>query len=543
MKRERTPSPDIPHKRELPSMSSNSSLSDSIKASSDLESRVLRASTGPGSIVSTSSSQMSDSNSSDRTLSLAPQHQALQSAIAIMAAPKDGSSITTHAFKSESGLSTPPISLVIPEDSTSGSHDHKPLSVTTCPPPECYPAFHTGNVIIYCNLTTPPRKWQLHSAILARHSSWFREVMHLSPEAGTSFHGWLFFLLEQHDGNIKLVLQRSRPLSDLEVKDHILEVLGIKIEELSDNTSPGTYPTPPASVEPLADSPINTSPNTAHTEAVDNWDQVLASFYAIPPRLPAIDISTTLSTSESLLNIAASLDCVSLLSAPISTALQSHRHALYTHISRDPARYLLLSLILKNSAIYTESLIHIIGAHPCWPWPTKRSVIPDRIQNLVAKKAAELETLCTQTERDLLTLTIKVSKGAVRPDVPSHFDTWFTVQVFRDTLAKQFNALDTDRKKSLKRGTLFRKIRKGGAEYMPYEEVRRLMENVMPSAVEGLEEDLRLLKDYAKGFVEEVCVDEGMAGTDGEGNGEGVGWLTCIKIGNEDIPWLDEWRE
>ncbi|KAH7074584.1 hypothetical protein BKA63DRAFT_566250 [Paraphoma chrysanthemicola] len=367
--------------------------------------------------------------------------------------------------------------------------------------------------------------------------------MHLSPEAGTYFHGWLFFLLEQHDGNIKLVLQRSRPLRDVEGRDNVLDVLGIKIEEFSDNTPPGTYPTPPASVGPTTASPTHSSANNIHAEAVDNWDQVLASFYAIPPRLPAVDISTTLSISESLLTIAASLDCVSLLSAPVSTALQSHRHALYTHISRDPARYLLLSLLLKNSAIYTESLIHIIGAHPCWPWPTKRSVLPDRIQNLIAKKANELENLCTQTERDLLTLTINVSGGAVQPNVPSHFDTWFTVQVFCDTLAQQVNALDTDRKKSLKRGTLFRKIRKGGAEYMPYEEVRRLMERVMPSAVEGLEEDLGLLKEYAKGIVEEVCVDEGMVGTEGEGKGEGVRWLTCVKIGKGDIPWEDEWKE
>mgnify|MGYP003624084656 CR=1 FL=1 len=68
---------------------------------------------------------------------------------------------------------------------------------------------------------------------------------------------------------------------------------------------------------------------------------------------------------------------------------------------------------------------------------------------------------------------------------------------------------------------------------MPDEEMRRLMARVMPSAVEGLEEDLGLLKECARGIVEEVCVDEGMV----DGEREGVGWLTCVKIGREDIPW------
>ncbi|KAF2026087.1 hypothetical protein EK21DRAFT_103509 [Setomelanomma holmii] len=266
------------------------------------------------------------------------------------------------------------------------------------------------------------------------------------------------------------------------------------------------------------------------------WSSIFASFYNLPPRIPAENIATTLSTSEQLLKVADALNCTSLLSASISTALQSHRHALYNVISRDPARFLLLSFSLQNSSIYTGSQIYIIGAYPCWPWPTKRSVLPAFIMDLVNTKAEELDKTCLEAERDLLTLTITVPTGPVQAHVNSQFDTWFIVQTFRDTLAQQFHALDCDRKKPLKRGTLFRKIRKGGVEYMPYEEMRRLMTRVMPGAVDSLEEDLGLLKEHARGVMEEVSRNEGMVDI----KGVEVGWLMCARIERRDIPWMVE---
>lgn len=110
-----------------------------------------------------------------------------------------------------------------------------------------------------------------------------------------------------------------------------------------------------------------------------------------------------------------------------------------------------------------------------------------------------------EVERELL-LTIHIHKsGPVEPHQHSHFDTWFIVQTFRDTLARTFHALDNDRRAALKRGALFRKIRKGGEEYMSLGEMRRLIGRIMPSAVENLEEDLDMLKEVAKGIVEDVA--------------------------------------
>jgi hypothetical protein len=123
--------------------------------------------------------------------------------------------------------------------------------------------------------------------------------------------------------------------------------------------------------------------------------------------------------------------------------------------------------------------------------------------------------------------------GPVEPHQHSHFDTWFVVQTFRDTLARTFHSLEQDRQGSLKRGALFRKIGKGGEEYMSAGEMRRLISRIMPSAVENLEEDLGMLKDVAKGVVKDVARNELIMDVEGQG----VGYLTCVRIGKEDIPW------
>jgi hypothetical protein len=403
---------------------------------------------------------------------------------------------------------------------------------------DSYPVFSTSDVFIQCNLVNPPKQWRLHSAILDRHSSWFRHEMQIASRNRERSGSLFFFLLEEHNGNMTLVLQEGR--SAPRGNDSLPFTVKAEATETSSNTE--AIPTPPVSTTTsisvsklvsTADANTHVPDHEARTNTVEIYNQILGSFYSIPLRIPSETLTQTLTTCESLLKISQNLACTPLISAQITISLQHHRYALFTAIASDPARYLVLATNLENDAMYTESLIHIIGAHPSWPWPTKREVLPAYITKLVDRKSEELDRLCTDIERELLLLTIQVANRSVEPLEHSQFDTWFVVQVFRDTLARTFHGLDGSSSKSLKRGTLFRKIKRGGAEYMPYEEVRRLMSRIMPSAVENLEEDLGLLKEFASGIVEDVARNEALVDVEREK----VGWLTCTTVGREDIPW------
>jgi hypothetical protein len=68
---------------------------------------------------------------------------------------------------------------------------------------------------------------------------------------------------------------------------------------------------------------------------------------------------------------------------------------------------------------------------------------------------------------------------------------------------------------------------------MPCEDVRRMMEQVMPSAVQNLSEDLAMLKREASIYVEDLARNECLLDVEAQK----VGWLTCVRIEKEDIPW------
>lgn len=340
------------------------------------------------------------------------------------------------------------------------------------------------------------------------------------------FHSWLFFLLEERDGEVGLVMGRVRRASEELGWRETLDRLGIEVESRYDSTAATTVPSPPASID------THTHEAKDHTEIIDLYEQIFGSFYSNPLRIPPGTINTTLLFSEFITQIALDLGCIHLISAQLGTALQAHRQALFVAIKNDPARWLKLALHLENEPIYTEALVHIIGAHPCWPCFTKRTVLPEEITKLVASKAGKLEQAVTEAERELLLLTIQVHNGSVQPQESSEFDTWFIVQTFRDQLARDFHALDTSKTRTLKRGLMIRQIKAGGSTYMPYEEMRRLMGMIMPSAVANLEEDLGLLKKYASEIVGDLARN-GLC-LDVERNG--VGYLTCVEVGRGDVP-------
>jgi hypothetical protein len=296
-------------------------------------------------------------------------------------------------------------------------------------------------------------------------------------------------------------------------------------------------------VMPKKPSKPEAAPDTDTTDITSIYSQVFGTLYNTPPSIPRTSITATLAHAEALIAVATTLGCLSnthILTSTINNTLASYHQPLFHAIKKDPARWLLLSLALQNDSIYTESLIHISGAHPSWTWPTKRSVLPDEIRRLVIKKSKELDVMCLEAERDLMLLTIRMHNNKpASVEENSQFDTWFIVSTFRDILARELASLDDNRKKSLSRGTLFQKIYHGGSAYMEESEMRRLMERIMPSAASNLSEDLGMLKREASECVRELAENGCLLDVE---RAE-VGWLTCTKVGREDIPWYSEKME
>ena len=69
---------------------------------------------------------------------------------------------------------------------------------------------------------------------------------------------------------------------------------------------------------------------------------------------------------------------------------------------------------------------------------------------------------------------------------------------------------------------------------METEEVREACEGIIRSSWKDLAGDLKMLKAYVRGVVEEVGWNELMIDADANG----VGYLTCVKVGREDLGWV-----
>jgi hypothetical protein len=283
---------------------------------------------------------------------------------------------------------------------------------------------------------------------------------------------------------------------------------------------------------------LEDSPNAHHFTAIACYTQILGSFYNIPPKLSTTNIATVLTQSESLIKIATELGCPHLLQPHLSNIYASYRQSLYHAISADVPRWLALSLALENRAVYTECLIHLVGAHPKLPWPTRRTAIP--VQHLIAQKARDLATLRGDVERELLLVTLHIRDLRTRRDRPfdprekAEIEPWIVVQVFRDEIAQHISKVDKHPEASVHLGKLYRGISKGTFNWLSTEYVREMVMPTMKLEWKDLGEDMKKLRASAATAVERLADNQLMIDPDAHG----VGYLTCVKVGDRDIPWL-----
>ncbi|KAF2181679.1 hypothetical protein K469DRAFT_691770 [Zopfia rhizophila CBS 207.26] len=356
-----------------------------------------------------------------------------------------------------------------------------------------FPNFRSGDVVISTKLGEIEKRYQLHSSVLTRHSTWFQHVLKQIDPMDPHL-SWYSFTLEETPWSIpKLVRQPTR----------------------------GEHPVPFNTNQDVCIKTEDTGHDTFSMHSVStNSDSGAIN---ISPPISTTDIGTTLIQSELITQIAEELGSLHLIHPHLGSIFAQFRQELYVAIKGDPARGIKLSIPLENSSIYTEAMIHLVGAHPAWPWPTNRTSIPSALRQLIAHKSKELDVQCLEAEHDLMLNTITVGK---RPTI---------IQLFRDWLCNVLTEQsETRSKQSLERGTLFRNLYKGGEAYLPFEEVKEVCGTIRGmSEWTDLSGDLKMVKQYGAAAAEDLARNEFMI----EPKANGVGYLTCVKVELKDIWW------
>ncbi|KAH8663607.1 hypothetical protein BGZ60DRAFT_565649 [Tricladium varicosporioides] len=288
-------------------------------------------------------------------------------------------------------------------------------------------------------------------------------------------------------------------------------------------------------------------------QVLETYNSIFLIFYNKPPKISTINIDIALQQSEGLVKLAEHLDCVSLVRPHLSNTLLSYGRTLYKAILQDPPRWLLLSTYLESAPIFREAIVHIVGMHPIWPWhetATRDYFKPDILQ-LIDKKALELKILKTDINSKLFCSSITVDGQEVRiwKNNKATFDTFFVVSLWRDWFVGGISKTKSSRDKALEQpinssrniidAVPYRLMGQGGEAYLPLGETLTLLRDFKGKDFarwdpREVNEDLMIMKLFAMKEVKPLLASESMLDLEAEG----IGYFTCTKIANEELPWV-----
>ncbi|KAI9791995.1 MAG: hypothetical protein M1816_003264 [Peltula sp. TS41687] len=451
---------------------------------------------------------------------------------------------------------------------------------------DSFPRFSKGTVRIYLSPESK-HQYKLHKAVLERNSSWFNQSFEAwedmtLEDKGNSIRGnraldgaKYYYVLERPEGDEDCCLSFAEAIAIMS-KPQSSSPAELKHENLTSTLQPGIKALESVVSEYL--SGISTDmadPNTilradaSKQKSIENsspaehvleaYNNLFLSYYNISPKLCTDDINAALSQGELLTKIAEEYNSVSTIRAYVGHSLSQYRRELYTSIAKDPPRWLRISIPLQSTAIFTESIIHVVGCWPTWPWPTQRACLSKDIRKFILSKAKKLDEKRRKVNQDLFLNTITIENRAVDlTEGSSNFETWMVVQIFRDWLCGEVNQT-RDRLLS-HRARHYRLLQAGGDAYLPLDAQVETLPTLFPAFDwDDVATDLKMLKDYATYAVRDICknnlmigldllsgiqIDSAVGGGDDEIEDEGEGvrldrdYLTCTEVGMDEFPWL-----
>jgi hypothetical protein len=287
------------------------------------------------------------------------------------------------------------------------------------------------------------------------------------------------------------------------------------------------------------------------SEVLDAYHFLFQSYYNIPPAISTTDVHQAVEQAGLLVKVAALYQSLPSVRPHICYSLLSHGRDLHSAILQNPPHFLLLSLKLRCAPIFREAIIHIVGQAPLWPWPVSRDVIPAKVLHLIETKIVDFRSAKNAVNTELFTSCL--AKGNARITItkidPGTLDTWVVVQMWHDWFCGAVRECNTMREKQGKvvEGNMYRLIARGGDSYLPIEDVLRVLRpfKAQPGSSEWgnwqrkeVEEDLRMMKEYAAKAVKGLVINRAMINVMGGEDERDVGHLTCVKVEENELPWV-----
>lgn len=282
--------------------------------------------------------------------------------------------------------------------------------------------------------------------------------------------------------------------------------------------------------------------STEYYLAVDAHDNLFRFFHNMEPEMDGFDINHALGQLEYIFTIAKFYNCLPLIRQNrhyLSNHMLQFGRELYKAILEDPPRWIRLSLYLECPLIFKEAIVHLVGQYPHYPWTTVPfSELQHSVLEVIRKKVDGLRILKASIDGELFKSLITIDgKDLIFSTLEeAHFDTWFIVQLWRDWFCHSLSK-HTDCKHE--GGSIYRLMARGNNAYLDHMEVYSSLVEYKGRSFGGwdlrqVDEDLKIMKVFAQKTVKDLVVNHSMLDIEEAG----IQHLTCIKVENDELPWI-----
>lgn len=329
---------------------------------------------------------------------------------------------------------------------------------------------------------------------------------------------------------------------------------------------------------------------------IRDYDNLFRSFYNFAPVLNTVNIAAAYSECKSLLGLADMYDALGVVGPRIEHHLLAFSSRLFKQIAKYPPSYLKLGYLARSKVIFSEALTHVVGQWPlAHPYlkpgnPTSGYEVPIAVLDLIEDKVDELEELKCKIEAKLFRLTLTTSRGE-RVNPSNDYLGWLAMSLFRQWIAENTTPEVRGILKNsgnnipmnnhigpnlggpplppptqstttvahvpvpanpapLNTGRIYRLIGSTNSQaYLSHDELKRFLK-IQPSSLGSsalysrdnlrrFERRMEQLKNIARDIVKPLtrnCLELDLRAMS-DGQGGGLGYLTCMKVEEDDIPW------
>ncbi|KAK4458689.1 hypothetical protein QBC42DRAFT_233489 [Cladorrhinum samala] len=330
-------------------------------------------------------------------------------------------------------------------------------------------------------------------------------------------------------------------------------------------------------------------PTPAEQDLLRDYDNLFRIMYNYPPHLDSINIADAYIQCKSLLTLADQYDALSVVGPRVDHHLLQFQSRLWKQIAKYPISYLRLGYLARSKVIFQEALVHVVGQ---WPAGERsiRAALPESVVDIIEDKVDELEETVSRIEARLFRLSLVNSRTGERVSPGTNYLDWLAVSLFRQWLAENTVPVPVpsvpmqqhDRRQSSRpRGnssssgsnsaisrssapppppapppsviSLGRTYRILGSNspssdklgYLSHDECKRFLK-LTPDLysrdnLRRFEKRIDELKAMAREVVRPLMgtgLELELSGAGG-GDAGGIGYLTCVRLGERELPWRD----